>query len=78
MENAKTRLGGVIMGRPKGNKTGSVFFNKNKARWVCVYYITDTNLQGIKIGLYIITSNIFYFFIRNIAFFYHLNGFQNS
>ena len=45
MENAKTRLGGVIMGRPKGNKTGSVFFNKNKARWVCVYYITDTNLH---------------------------------
>lgn len=31
------------MGRPKGNKTGSVFFNKNKDRWVCAYYITDVN-----------------------------------
>lgn len=31
------------MGRPKGNKIGSVFFNKNKDRWVCAYYITDVN-----------------------------------
>lgn len=27
------------MGRPKGNKTGSVFFNKSKGKWFCEYYI---------------------------------------
>ncbi len=31
------------MGRPKGSKVGSVFFNKNKDRWVCAYYIADIN-----------------------------------
>ncbi len=43
MENAKTRLGGVIMGRPKGNKTGSVFFNKSKGKWFCEYYVIDNH-----------------------------------
>lgn len=30
------------MGRPKGSKTGSVFFNKSKKKWFVAYYITDT------------------------------------
>lgn len=29
------------MGRPKGNKTGSVFFNKSKGKWFCEYYVID-------------------------------------
>ena len=30
-------------GRPKGNKTGSVFFNKSKGKWFCQYYVLDNN-----------------------------------
>lgn len=29
------------MGRPKENKTGSVFFNKSKGKWFCEYYVID-------------------------------------
>ena len=49
MENAKTSLGGVIMSRPKGNKTGSVFFNKSKGKWFCEYYIIDSNTHKERI-----------------------------
>ena len=31
------------MGRPKGNKSGSVFFNKSKNKWFVSYYIIDSN-----------------------------------
>ena len=31
------------MGRPKGNKTGCVFFNKSKNKWFVAYYIIDSN-----------------------------------
>ena len=38
------------MGRPKGNKTGSVFFNKSKGKWFCEYYVTDnkTHTEIVK------------------------------
>ena len=29
------------MSRPKGSKTGSVFFNKSKGKWICEYYVID-------------------------------------
>ncbi len=42
MENAQKRLGGDFMSRPKGNKAGSVFFNKSKNNWFVAYYVTDS------------------------------------
>ena len=38
------------MSRPKGNKIGSVFFNKSKGKWFCEYYIIDpiTHKEIIK------------------------------
>ena len=30
-----------LLGRPKGSKTGSVFFNKSKGKWFCEYYVID-------------------------------------
>lgn len=29
------------LGRPKGRKVGSVFFNKSKGKWFCQYYVFD-------------------------------------
>lgn len=37
------------MSRPKGNKTGSVFFNKSKGKWFCEYYIIDSNTHKERI-----------------------------
>lgn len=31
-----------MLGRPKGDKTGSVFYNKNKKKWFVAYYIIDS------------------------------------
>ena len=38
------------MGRPKGSKTGSVFFNKSKGKWFCEYYVIDkdTHKEVVK------------------------------
>ena len=38
------------MGRPKGSKTGNVFFNKSKGKWFCEYYVIDkdTHKEVVK------------------------------
>ena len=37
------------MARPKGNKTGSVFFNKSKGKWFVSYYVIDNKThKGIR------------------------------
>jgi len=37
------------MGRPKGNKTGYVFFDKTKNRWKVEYYVIDIESQKEKV-----------------------------
>ena len=36
------------MARPKGNKQGSIFFDKNAKKWRAMYYITDNETKEEK------------------------------
>ena len=36
------------MARPKGNKQGSIFFDKNAKKWRAMYYVIDNETKEEK------------------------------
>ena len=36
------------MARPKGNKQGSIFFDKNAKKWRAMYYVIDNETKQEK------------------------------